>query len=321
MPSAFVTGATGFLGRHLINVLREQNWEITAMVRDAEKAKTLIGENVTFVEADLTRPEQVHNVMPHTLDCVFHTAANTSTWRAEEELQHEVNVEGTRTILQAILDRDVKRMVHVSSISTFGHHSETITEDTPRLGAESWINYVSTKSYAERKVKEACDRGLDAVIVNPTHIIGEYDDHNWARLILKMAKGELPGTPPGAGNFANGRAVAEATVTAFHKGKTNQNYILGGPQASYYEFLSVAADILEIKGPKKPMPAFFLKALAFLLSFSKKRPIVTLEEAHFSSEVANASSAKAIEELGFKEVDLRQSIQESITYLQRQNLL
>ncbi len=321
MPTAFVTGATGFLGRHLINVLREQGWEITAMVRNPATAKDMIGEGVTFVEGDLTRPEQVHKVMPQQLDCVFHTAANTSTWRAEEDLQYEVNVEGTRTILQAILDREVKRMVHVSSISTFGHHDVTITEETPRLGAESWISYVRTKSYAERKVKEACDRGLDAVIVNPTHIIGEYDSHNWARLILKMAKGELPGTPPGAGNFANGRAVAEATVTAFHKGKTAENYILGGPQASYYEFLSIAADILGIKGPRKPMPAFILKTLAFLLSFSKNRPMVTLEEASFSCEVANASSAKATAELGFQEIELKQSIQESIAFLRTEKLL
>ncbi len=321
MPTAFVTGATGFLGRHLVNVLKEQGWDITAMVRNPEEARLLLGDDITLVRADLTRLDQIQKAMPHTLDCVFHTAANTSTWHAEADMQYDVNVEGTRSILQAVIDRNVKRMVHVSSISVFGDHHGTITEDTPRLGAESWINYVSTKSYAERKVKEACDRGLDAVIVNPTHIIGQYDSHNWARLILLMAKGELPGTPPGAGNFANARAVAEATVAAYHHGKTAQNYILGGPKASFYEFLTTASEMLGTKRPSKPMPAFILKTLALFLSFSKKRPMVTREEAHFSCENANASSVKAIKELNYTEIPLKQSIQEAVDYLSDQGLL
>lgn len=325
MPTAFVTGATGFLGRHLIDVLLEAGWTITAMVRDPKAATKILDEKVTLVKGDLINASDTRTAMPETLDCVFHVAADTSTWSKEAARQQEINVEGTRSVLHAILDKDVKRMVHVSSIAVFGEQHGPITEKTPRKGAESWVSYISTKSYAERKVKEAVDRGFDAVIVNPTHIVGRYDAHNWARLIKMMSEGTLPGTPPGGGNFANGRAVAEGTLAAYHKGKRGHNYILGGPKASFEEFLTIAGEKIGKGKPPKPMPAWALKLMAQVLSlvaiFTGKRPMITQEEALFSTESQDARSDKAVKELDYRIVPLEQSIDESIAFLKENNLL
>lgn len=325
MPKAFLTGATGFLGRHLVDVLLEDGWDITAMVRNPEKAAKLLSDKVNLVKGDLTNPSDIHRAMPDTLDAVFHAAADTSTWSKEAKQQELVNVEGTRAILQAILDKKVKRLVHISTIAVFGEHHRPITEETARKGAESWVNYAQTKSYAERKVKEAVDRGMDAVIVNPTHIVGRYDNHNWARLIQMMAENKLPGTPPGGGNFANGRAVAEGALAAYHKGKTGQNYILGGPKASFEEFLKIAADKAGTGAPPKPIAPFIIQTMAniyeLLAIFSGKRPKVTREEAAFSVEDQDARSDKAIKELGYKIVPLEQSLEECISYLKEEGLL
>jgi nucleoside-diphosphate-sugar epimerase len=325
MAKAFVTGATGFLGRHLIDVLLEAEWDITAMVRDPKAAATILDKRVTLVQGDLTKPESLRQAIPPELDCIFHAAADTSTWSREAATQEKINVGGTATLLQMMYNFDVKRMVHVSSIAAFGEHHGPITEDTPRLGAKSWISYVRTKSFAERKVKEAVERGLDATIVNPTHIVGKYDSHNWARLITMTAEESLPGVPPGAGNFANGRAVAEAILAAYHKGKPGENYILGGPQASFHEFLTIAAEKLGKPAPKKPMPKWALGLLASVLSigslFTGKRPMITQEEAAFSSEVIDAKSDKAVRELGYRIVPLEQSIDESIAFLKGEGLI
>lgn len=325
MPTAFVTGATGFLGRHLVDVLLEEGWTITAMVRSPEKAAKILSDKVILVKGDLVVASDVRRCMPDTLDCVFHAAADTSTWAAEASHQENVNIEGTRSLLQAILDKHVKRLVHVSSIAVFGEHHGPITEKTERLGAKSWVSYINTKSFAERKVKEAVDRGLDAVIVNPTHIVGRYDSHNWARLIQKMADGSLPGTPPGGGNFANGRAVAEGVLAAYYKGKTGHNYILGGPKASFEEFLTIAAAKIKAPKPSKPMSAFLLKTLANILFFASKftgkRPMVTPEEALFATETQDARSDKAIKELGFQLIPLEQSVDECITFMREEGML
>ncbi|PCI64353.1 MAG: hypothetical protein COB37_01895 [Kordiimonadales bacterium] len=325
MPTAFVTGATGFLGRHIIDVLLEAGWDVTAMVRDTAAAAKILSSKVTLIKGDLSQPETIRGAMPTGLDCVFHAAADTSTWNKEAERQAHINIEGTATLLQVILDKEVKRMVHVSSIAVFGDHTEVITEETSRSGASSWISYSRTKAYAERKVKEAVDRGLDATIVNPTHIVGRYDAHNWARLITMLAAGKLPGTPPGNGNFANGRAVAEAILAAYHNGKSGENYILGGPSASFFEFLSIAATKLNIAPPKKPTPAFLLRIAASFMTvfaaFSGKRPMMTPEEAHFSCEKMEANCEKAVRELGYEMVPLERSIDECIAYCREQGAL
>jgi len=325
MPTAFVTGATGFLGRHLVDVLLEANWTVTAMVRNPEAAAKILPADVEILPGDLTKPETIRKAMPVGVDCVFHTAADTSTWSKEASYQEKINIYGTSVLLQIIMDNEAKRLVHVSTIAVFGEHKTPITEKTPRLGAESWIGYVRSKSYAERKVKEAVERGLSATIVNPTHIVGRYDSHNWARLIQMLADGTLPGTPPGSGNFANGRAVAKGTLAAYHKGKDGENYILGGPHKSFYEFLQITAKKLGKPAPKKPMPAFILKLYASVLSlvssFQGKRPTITPEEAHFSCETQDVRTDKAQQELGYEIVPLEQSIDECIAFLKEENLL
>lgn len=325
MPTAFITGATGFLGRHVVDVLREQGWSILALVRDEDRARNLLGSDIDFIKGDLAFPSSFQQNLPQGIDCIFHIAADTSTWSKDAKRQHHINVDGTAGILQVCRDIKARRMVHVSSIAVYGIHSDLVTEKTPKKGKDSWVSYVHTKTMAERKVIEAAGRGTDAVIVNPTHIVGRYDDHNWSRMIQMMNRDELPGVPPGAGNFANGRAVAEGVVAAFHKGKTGQNYILGGPYVTMKEFLSVAAKELGKPEPKNPTPPFVLKALAGILSLvskiTGKRPMITPEEAYFAAETVNASSEKAVRELGFREVPLEQSVHESIEYLKEQGLL
>ena len=325
MPIAFVTGATGFLGRHLVDVLTEKGWEVHALARKPENAKLLLGDRVHYVEGGLSNPTAYADRLPRKMDAIFHLAADTSTWKKGAARQFKVNVEGTAALLQLATDRKIRRFIHVSSASIFGIHKKPVTEETEKLGADSWVSYVNTKTFAERKVKESTWRGNDAVIVNPTHIVGRYDSHNWAQLIIKLADGSLPGVPPGAGNFANGRAVAEALLAAYEKGRTGENYILGGPYASMHEFLSLAADKLGLEKPKNPMPAFALHSLAGILGFfstlTGKRPTITPEEAYFACEKVNALSDKAVKELDYRMVPLAQSVDESIAFLREQKLI
>lgn len=325
MPTAFVTGATGFVGRHLVDVLLEDGWTVIAAVRSLKRAKNLLGSNVELVRADLLEPSSIASALPENTDCVFHVAADVSTWSKEKERQYRTNVEGTAGLLQAAVDKNVGRFVHVSSIVAYGEHKGTISDKSERLGATSWVSYVNTKAYAERKVKEAVDRGLDAVVVNPTDIIGRYDDQNWIRMIKMVADGTLPAVPPGNGNFANGRAVAEGILAAYKKGRTGENYILGGPYATFHEFLTLAADKLGKPKPKKPIAASVLKLLAAFLNIvsgiTGKRPSITREEAYFACQSYRVNFDKAIAELGYRNVPLEQSVDEAIAYMREQDAL
>ncbi|WP_374762993.1 NAD-dependent epimerase/dehydratase family protein [Yunchengibacter salinarum] len=325
MRRAALTGATGFIGRHLSELLLADGWHVTALVRDPAKAETLLDPRIHCHKADLTAPEQLQAGLRGGVDAVFHTAADTSTWSREADRQRAVNVTGTGHLIQAHQDADAGRMVHVSSIAAFGLHRGIINEDTPQKGARSAVSYVATKAESEKLVRKACARGLDGVIVNPTHIVGRYDTNNWARLITMVHDGSLPAIPPGGGNFAHGRSVAKAMVTAIDKAPTGARYILGGPYASFREFIDQAAELMDVPVTAPAPPAFVVKAMAYLAEWqgrvTGKRPRLTPEEAYFACETISASSDKAARELGYETPSLKDMIGESVDWLRREGHL
>ncbi len=327
MPTAFVTGATGFLGHHIVDVLIERGWQVTAMVRDTRAAEAALGmqPTLTFVHGDLTDTQSVEAAMPEGVDGVFHAAADTSSWKKDAARQNAINIGGTEAILRAMAVRGAGRLVHVSSISVFGHQPGEVDEDSPHLAADSWINYARSKAAAEACVRDRITEGFDAVIVNPTHIVGTYDTQNWARMILKLVAGDLPGIPPGGGNFANGRKVAEAIVTAHHNGGRGESYILGGPFATMRDFITEAARQLGITPPKRVLPGWMLGTLARMSAgvsaITGQRPRITPEEAAFASATERSRSDKAIRVLDYEFVPLEHSINECINTLKSAKLL
>lgn len=320
MPTAFVTGSTGFLGRHLVDCLKEAQWDVVCLVRDPSKARALLPSDCQFVSASLHQSEALQTVIPRRVDCIFHVAADTSMWAKNAPAQDRTNIDGTRALLVAAQAQDARRVIHVSSFAVYGLHKGLITEESEQYGRTSWVNYVRSKALAEDHVRSAVQAGCDAVIVNPAHIVGAYDDHNWCRLIKQVADGSLMGIPPGSGNFANGRKVAEAILAAYERGEKGHNYILAGPVESLETFLTLVADKLAVplKAPKRA--AWLLTALSVLLSgisrVTGRRPLMTREEAYFACEHMVASSAKAERDLGYEQVPLSQSLDQAIRYLQ-----
>ena len=325
MPTAFLTGATGFLGQHLVGVLLEQGWDIIALVRDPEAARRKFDDRISLVAGDIVDINAIRTAMPEEVDCVFHAAADTSLWSPQHRHQYEINVIGTANMVHAATDRSAKRFVHISSIAVYGDHHDMLSETSERKGREAATNYARTKAAAERRVKEAAARGLNAVILNPCHIVGRYDAHNWARLILQVEEGTLPGIPPGYGCFSNGRKVAEATERAARQGAAGDTFILGGPYAGFDDFISEAAHQLSKEVTVKKTPAVVLRAMAWILAipafFTGKKPIITHEEVAMVCEKINASSTKAVATLGYEEVPLATSIEECIAWLREEKQL
>ena len=325
MPVAFVTGATGFLGRHLIECLLEEGWEAVVLHRAGSEVAALAALGVELRQGDVTKGATLRNVVPEQADCVFHMAADTSTWKKHRKRQRRINVVGTRNMVHAALDAGVKRFVHTSTVAVFGPQPGLIDETAPHLGETSWVGYVQTKAKAELVVKTAVHRGLDAAICNPAHILGRYDTTGWAQLFLKLDRGKLPGIPPGAGCFANARDVARAHIRAAERGKTGQNYILGGPHHSFAEVIGAFARLLEKDPPTRIVPKAMLKFMGHLQQFgavfTRKEPNLTPEAAYFVSHDQQYSSAKAEKQLGYRPAPLAQSLAECHAWLVESGLI
>lgn len=318
--SAFVTGATGFVGINLVRELVARDWQVTALKRESSELRYLEGVPVSWAVGDITDRASLTTAMPQGVEAVFHVAASLNLWARGNAEQTRINVDGTRNVVQTALENAARRFVHTSSVSAYGMQSGRIDESAPQLGGGSWINYQRTKFLAEEEVRKGIARGLQAVIVNPPNIVGPYDRTGWARLIKMVRAGTLPAIPPGANSFSHVREVARALIAAAEKGRVGENYFLGGTEATYVEAVRIIGELAGKPVPKRAAPPWLLKAYARLLSlgapFTGREPRATPEAVALVSRRLYFDCSKAQRELDYKVVPLREMIADSYRWLE-----
>jgi dihydroflavonol-4-reductase len=324
MQTAFVTGGTGFLGLNLVSQLREAGWKVIAIHRESSSTKRLEGLGVELRKAGLEDASALAQAMPDEVDAVFHVAADLSWWRFHDDRQRRVNVDGTRHVVEAALQRKAKRFVHTSSVAAYGLGNPVIDERTPSTATRSSAGYVRTKWLGQEEVRKGIQRGLSAVILNPANIMGPYDTTGWARLFRLLKGGKLPGVPPGRASFCHVREVARAHIEAVAKGRTGEQYLLGGADATYVELAALMAALLGVKAPR-PVPAYVLKTLGrvndWVSYFTRKEPDITAANAELVCSEWRVDSSKAEKELGFGRTTLREMVEDSFHWLQREKLI
>jgi len=325
LPLAFVTGATGFLGLNLVERLAAGGWDIVAYHRASSDLKHLGRLPVRRTVGDLADRAALEAGMPPGADAVFHCAANTSMWRRRRAEQWHDNVHGTEAVLAAARARSAKRFVHVSTASVYGHGHGTITEDSPPLGARSAMGYARSKGAAEAAVKRAAAEGLAAVILNPGHIVGRYDAHNWGRMIRMVERGTVPGVPPGGGSFCHATAVADALIAAAQHGRPGRNYLLGGADARFLDVFAVIGRLTGKSVPKRAMPAFAIKlyarALTAIAAVTGREPDITPDIADIVTGDTRLDCRRAVEELGFRRASLEIMLEDAYLWMKGEGLL
>jgi dihydroflavonol-4-reductase len=323
--TAFVTGGTGFLGLNLIQQLTEQNWNVTALHRPSSNLSYLQRFPVTLAVGEIEEAAALEQAMPENLDAVFHIAGDVSFWSGHRVRQKRTNVEGTRNMVEVARRKGVKRFVHTSSIAVYGPQPAAFDETTPHLGKDSWVGYLHTKALAEEEVRTGIANGLDAVFLNPANIVGPYDLVNWSRLFRLVAEDKLPGIPPGRAPFCHVAEVAKAHLAAYELGRTGENYILGGTDATYLEAFSIVGRLLGHSVPKKPIPALALQLFGRLSDwksrFTHQEPDMTPELAALLCSTLRCRSDKALRELGYQAVPLEKMFEDCYRWMVAEGLL
>lgn len=304
MNTAFVTGATGFLGVNIVRQLINAGVTVHALKRQTSDTSELDGLPIHWHVGDITNFSTVVEACPENVDAFFHAAADTSMWEKRNRQQNLINLTGTQNAIKAALAKHAKRFIHTSSIAAYGEHKQMITEASKQRGEDSFCNYYRTKHLSEQLVKTAVEeKGLDAVILNPCHLVGAPDNHNWSQMIALTKQDKLPGVPPGYGSFCDIKEVARAHIEAVKKGKTGENYILSGKDMSFVEFVEEIGKLFDKKTPARPIPAIALKLIgrvsAMWANTTGKEPNITPEKAMIVSDHLQVSSAKAQQELGY----------------------
>jgi len=306
---AFVTGGNGFLGLNLVSLLSEGGWHTTVYDLSLDRLEGMGCKDTTFIRGDITDPAAVEQSMSTGVDAVFHLAGDTSHWKGGDDRQTRINIGGTRNVVQAALKKGAGRLVYTSSISAFGFQPGPITEETISTSDNHRINYFRTKRGAESEIHRGIESGLDAVIVNPSNIIGPHDHGGWSRMFRLIGEEKLPGAPPGSGSFCHVRETARAHIAAYERGRTGHNYLLGGADATWLEFANEIAILLGKRPFKKPIPVAVLKTIGqvsyWVSCVTGKEPDVTPEKATLVSNDLICKSDRAIKELGYEPIPLR----------------
>lgn len=324
--SALVTGATGFLGQNLVDQLHARGWKITVLVHSTGTRIFDGLDGLQFVQGDLQDRARLTEAIPQGVDCVFHLAGDTSFWRPNNARQHTINVDGTRNLLKAAAAKQASKVIYTSTVGVYGASFSDVSESSAQRGRGSWISYINSKAEAEEVVRDEIRKGgVDVTIMNPCNIVGPHDKKNWARMFTMIENGSLPGVPPGSGVFCDARAVAKAHVDAFEKGRSGENYILGGASASMLEFVRVASEILGRKLPANATPAVVLKLFGRLALWgsyiTRKEPEMTPELAAIVCGHQSIKTTKAEAELGYSSPDLEEMVGNAIAWMRGAGIL
>jgi dihydroflavonol-4-reductase len=322
---AFVTGANGFVGLNLVEQLLAQGWRVVALHRAGSDIKYLARMGAERAVGDVTDPASLMRALPEGVDAVYHVAGDTNLWSRRNAAQDRIHIDGTRNVVEVALARRARRFVHTSSISAYGLQHGRLDEHTPQRGKDSWVNYNRSKHLAEEEVRAGLARGLDAVILNPGAILGPFDTRNYARLVLLVAAGKLPGVPPGALPFCHVREVARAHIAAFERGRRGENYLLGGTDARFVELVQAIGDALGKPVPSRPTPGWVLYVIGAIGvlggALSGSTPTLTPETARQATRELTCDSSKAMRELGYRAVPLREMVADCVDWLAAEGLL
>ncbi|MBL4577442.1 MAG: SDR family oxidoreductase [Flavobacteriales bacterium] len=322
---AFVTGSTGFLGINLINKLLEKGWTVYALHRASSNLKHLSDPKINLVQGSITNLDSLRTAMPDQPDAVFHVAGNTSMWSKNNSEQYEDNVAGTENMVKCSMEKGARRFIQTSSIGAYGIHHHRIDETTPSNAASGPINYNRTKFLGEEAVKQAAKEGLSAIVINPAHIIGPYDDQNWAQLLMTVHNDDLPGIPGGKGSFCHVNDVVNAHIAAVDRGNVGENYLLGGEEARFIDVINMLQDMFAMKKSSNVTANWILKlgSVAFGIAsvFTGKEPQVTPEKFELLTGTICCNFEKAQRDLGYQHRPMKESFSDSYAWLKKEGIL
>lgn len=321
MATLLITGVSGFLGAHVLREALGQGHDVSVLLRDASRLDPEFAGRVRVHMGDVTAPETLRPALQRPCDVLFHVAASTNMWSRRNAEQNRINVGGMENLLAAAKGR-IGRFIATSSVAVYGITDALITEHSPLLALEQSINYARSKAQAQQRALES---GLEVVVLNPTHIFGPGDRHNWARMIGMIDQNRLPGVPPGAGNFVDVRQVARAHLRAIEHAKAGETYLVGGEQSSFLNVVQLIASALGKNPPTRSTPAAVVKLLAhakaLVARFTNVEPDLTPESAAFVTHAMRVDSSKAQRELDLQITPLPQLISDTVAWLRENQLL
>jgi dihydroflavonol-4-reductase len=313
-----VTGANGHVGANLCRTLLAEGHQVKAFVHT--NANSLKGLDLEIVHGSLGDLNSLRNLC-RGAEIVFHLAAMISIDGQKNKLL-EVNVEGTKNLINVIKENGVRRLIHFSSIHALSHFplDEPMDETRP-LVMEGPTWYEITKSKAEKIVLDASKNGLDAIVINPTAVIGpnDFKPSLVGTVLIRLYNKSLPALVPGGYNWVDVRDIVRGVISAMDKGRKGERYILGGKWISVLDLAATLEKVTGKKVIKFMIPTQVAKiGVPFIKTYAKiarQEPLYTFESLRTLRDVNKMISYnKAAIELGYSSRDFEVTIRDTVEW-------
>lgn len=320
-----VTGANGFLGTNLVRELIKAGLTVRAFVRPSAKLDSLKDLPCEIFRGDIISPGEVAEGLRE-CDAVIHSASTTSVKPLPFDYYKKVNVDATDNIIRQVLLQQNKRLVYVGTANAFAPGSKSHPGDERKpfplhLGNE----YIKSKRMAQELVlKNVRQNNLNAVIVNPTFMIGPYDSKpSSGKLILMALKKGIQWCPPGGKNFVAVTDVAKGIHKALRLGKQGECYLLAGENLTYREFFAQVNDHVERKRItiSVPLGLLFLGGVGGDVwnKVSERKIALSTGNVRLISLDNYYSAHKAKRELRFTPTPVMYAVKEAIEWFKKEN--
>lgn len=316
-----VTGASGHLGVNLMHALMAQKRPVRALVHINEY--TIKGLDTEVIYGDIGDIDSLRRVFEGA-EVVYHLAATISLLKHDWRRVEATNVIGTRNVVDACLRCGVKRLVHFSSIHAIEQSplDKPVDESRPLVDSPRYPPYDRSKAAGEKEILRGIEKGLDAVIINPTAVIGPYDSQpsHIGAALLSMANGKLIALIKGGFDWVDARDVVQGAIQAEKKAPPGSKYLLSGNWVSLRDMAETIKDISDASIPGLTCPLWMAYLGApFATAYNRllgKRPIYTTASLRALNSNPQISHEKATRELGYQPRPFRETLFDTLKWFE-----
>jgi dihydroflavonol-4-reductase len=321
MYKVLVTGASGFVGNAVARACVRSGREVRVLVRKSSDTKWIRGMGAELIYGDLRQPETLAKALEG-CDELYHVAAQYTFYNPNPKEIYESNVQGTRNILQAAMEKNLKRVVYTSTVGAIGIPKDGTHghEETPITLFDCQGHYKRSKFLAEQEALSFYRKGLPVVIVNPSAPIGVCDARPTptGKLIVDFLNGKMPAYLDTGLNVIDVEDCATGHVLAAEHGRPGERYILGNQNMTLEQILRELSNLTGLKAPVLKVPYGLALGAAhfseFISRWNKKPPMVEKEAVILAKKRMFFNTEKAVRELGLPQGDARIALRKAVSW-------
>jgi dihydroflavonol-4-reductase len=321
-----VTGATEHIGMNLVHALAAKRHEVRALIPG--DSHTIRNLGVKTIKGDVRDSLSLSRAFSGA-EVVYHVSQLVSNSSSDWPILEAINITGTRNVIEACLQCEVKRLVHFSTVRALiqGPLNLPLNERQQLAESEDCQPYDRSRAAAEREIRKGLELGLDAVLLVPTGVIGpfDYQPSQIGEILLALGQGKLTALVQEGFDWVDARDVVQAALRAAEVAPTGAKYLLSGAWVSFPDLARLIQDLTGKGAPRLVVPAWMARTgapmiTAFNQATRQRLSVPNLPFTDLGSCNPAVSSERAAKELNYRPRPLVQTLADTFKWYQEAGL-